>query len=170
MKTSLIATVFTSVILMGCATGYQSQGLTGGFTEIQLDINVWKVNFVGNGYTSGERAEDFAMLRSAEIALANGFTHFAFISSRTNIDTSSITSPTTYYTTANANISGNNIAGNSTTTTYGGNTYFISKPTANNTVMMFKGKPNVNTMTYDANFICNSLGKKYEITCNSPRK
>lgn len=170
MKTSLIATVFTSVILMGCATGYQSQGLTGGFTETQLDINVWKVNFVGNGYTSGERAEDFAMLRSAEIAIANGFTHFAFISSKNNIESSSITTPTTSYTTANANINGNNIAGNATTRTYGGNTYVISKPSANNTVMMFKGKPNTNTITYDASFICNSLGKKYEVVCNSSKK
>lgn len=170
MKNSFIALIFTGIAVGGCATGYQSKGLTGGFTETQLDTNVWKINFVGNGYTSGERAEDFAMLRSAEIALVNGFTHFAFISSRTNIDTSSITTPTTSYTSASANINGNNIAGNATTRTYGGDTFSISKPSANNTVMMFKGKPNTNAMTYDANFICNSLGKKYEIVCNYTKK
>lgn len=158
-----------SVVVAGCATAYQPQGLSGGFTETQLDTNVWKVSFRGNGYTKGDKAEDFAMLRSAELALANGFTHFAFASSKTGVETSTMTTPTTSYTSGSAGAYGNNIYGSSTTRTYGGDTIFISKPSASNTVVMFKGKPDLNGMVYDASFLCNSLGKKYEVVCNAPK-
>ena len=48
--------------------------MSGGFTESQLDTNVFRVTFKGNGYTSPDRAEDMALLRSAELALQHGFT------------------------------------------------------------------------------------------------
>jgi hypothetical protein len=170
MRGKLLPVIATVSILAGCATAYQPQGFSGGFTETQLDTNVWKVSFKGNGYTKGDKAEDFAMLRSAELSLANGFTHFAFASSKTGVETSAMTTPTTSHTTGNASIYGNTISGSSTTRTYGGETIFISKPSASNTVVMFKGKPDLNTMVYDANFICNSLGTKYKVVCNAPKQ
>lgn len=170
MRRNFLTVIATVSILAGCATAYQQQGLSGGFTETQLDTNVWKVSFKGNGYTSGDRADDFAMLRSAELALANGFTHFAFASSKTGVETSTMTTPTTSYTSGSASVYGNNVYGNSTTRTTGGNTIFVSKPSANNTVVMFKGKPDVNSMVYDASFICNSLGTKYKVVCNAPKQ
>lgn len=157
-------------VLAGCATAYQPAGLSGGFTETQIDKNVWRVSFQGNGYTRSERAEELAILRSAEISLANGFTHFAFADSKINTETSSYTAPTTSYTTGSASVYGNNIYGSARTNTYGGWTTFISTPTANNTVVMFNGKPTANGMIYDAAFICTSLGKKYKVICNAPPK
>ena len=170
MKHSIFSLIPLTALLFGCATAYQKEGLSGGFTETQLDTNVWRVSFRGNGYTRGEKAEDFAMLRSAELALANDFTHFAFSSSKTGTDVSSFTAPVTATTTGSANVYGNRISGSSTTRYSGGNTTYISRPTANNVVVMFTGKPNVNGMVYDASFICNSLGKKYEVVCNAPKK
>ncbi len=170
MKRSIVSMMPLATLLFGCATAYQPQGLSGGFTETQLDTNVWRVSFRGNGYTRAEKAEDLALLRSAELALANDFTHFAFSSSKSGTDISSFTSPITSTTTGQANLSGNNIYGSSTTRFSRGNTTYISKPSANNVVVMFKGKPEINAMVYDANFICNSLGHKYEVSCNAPRK
>ena len=43
-----------------------------GFSETQLDTNVYTVRFSGNGYTSPSKAADFALLRSAEITLMRG--------------------------------------------------------------------------------------------------
>ena len=166
MNMALIAAIVT---LAGCATAYQQKGFSGGFDETQLDTNVWRVSFRGNGYTKGERAEDFALLRSAELTLANGFTHFAFAESRTGSEVSTYTAPTTSYTTGSANIVGNNVYGNATTSTRGGGTTFIHRPSAVNTVVMFKGKPDSSNMMYDANFVCTSVGKKYEVVCNSPK-
>ena len=43
-------------VLAGCATAYQPEGLTGGFDETQLDRNVFRVSFKGNGlYRAGAR-------------------------------------------------------------------------------------------------------------------
>src|SRR5258708_35613196 len=40
--------------VLSCATGYHAHGLSGGFSETQLDENVFQVSFKGNGYTSRE--------------------------------------------------------------------------------------------------------------------
>ena len=146
MQRSIFSLIPLTTLLFGCATAYQPNGWSGGFTETQLDSNVWRVSFRGNGHTKGERAEDFALLRSAELALANGFTHFAFSSSKTGTEVSSHTTPVTATTTGNANAYGNSIYGSSTTQFSGGETTYISKPTANNVVVMFKDKPSLNTM------------------------
>lgn len=44
-----------ALIAAGCATGYHARGLSGGFSETQLDENVFEVSFHGNGYTSHGR-------------------------------------------------------------------------------------------------------------------
>ena len=169
-KRSIFSLIPLTALMFGCATAYQPEGLSGGFKETQLDENVWRVSFSGNGYTRAEKAEDLALLRSAELTLANNFTHFAFSSSRTSTDVSAYTSPIRSSTTGQAYISGNSISSSARTRYSGGDTTYISAPSANNVVVMFKEKPNINAMVYDANFVCNSLGKKYEIVCNAPRK
>ncbi len=170
MNHSIVSLLPLTALLLGCATAYQPAGMAGGFTETQLDSNVWRVAFRGNGYTRGEKAEDFALLRSAELALANVFTHFAFSSSRTGTEVRLFTTPITATTSGSANVSGNSVFGSSTTRFSGGDTIYISAPTTNNVVVMFKGKPELNATVFDAGFICNSLGKKYEVTCNTPKK
>jgi hypothetical protein len=161
MKKLKVFAIATAVLLLGgCASPYQSYGFAGGFKETQLDTNVWRVFFEGNGYTKGDRAEDFAMLRSAELTLANGFTHFAFSSSKTGTDISSYSTPARAYSSSTS----------SSIRIYGGNTEIIAKPTATNIVVMFKGKPELNASVYDAIFICNSIGKKYEVVCNAPAR
>ena len=56
MRTSLIVVI--ACFLGGCATQYQPQGTTGGFTETQLDRNVFRVSFGANAYTSARQAEE----------------------------------------------------------------------------------------------------------------
>lgn len=143
------------LVLTGCTTPYTSDGLLGGYSEVQLSENVWRVSFQGNGFTSRERAVDMALLRSADLTIQQGYNYFAFSDSKSRTDTLGVgTTPTTAYTTGN------------TTTITGGQAIFISTPTANNTVVMFKNKPeNVKGMVYSASFICNSLGKKYDVQC-----
>ncbi len=114
--------------LAACATGYHSKGFTGGFSETQLDRNVWAVNFRGNAYTSDERASDFVLLRSAQLALQGGFQYFIIID-RANLNSfHPYTEPTTSSTTTNVSVVGNTAYGSSHTTTYGGQTYIMRKP------------------------------------------
>jgi hypothetical protein len=145
------------LVLIGCATPYQSTGLAGGYDEIQLSENMFKVSFRGNGYTGRARAEDFALLRSAEVAQNNGFTYFIIIEDKNYVDQSSYTTPTTTY--GKATVSGNTVSGK--TTTYGGDTYIISKPSSSNTILCFKEKPD--GISYNVNFIIPSIKNKYGI-------
>jgi hypothetical protein len=154
-----------ALFMVGCATKYQADGFTGGFTETQVAENVWRVAFRGNGYTRSTRAEELALLRSADLAIQNGFRYFAFIESRIDKSSVAITSPTQSTSSFSANSYGGNIYGTGTTTTYGGNTTIINRPSAVNTVMMFKNKPELPGVIYDANFVCDSVGRKYEARC-----
>ena len=146
-----------AILLSACATPYQENGLTGGFTETQLDVNVFKVTFRGNGYTNRERAADFALLRSAELALEHGYSYFAIVDSGQHSTNSTYTTPSTTYSSASAY--GNTAYGSSTTS--GHHTYLISKPNATNTIICFKEKPQ--GFSYNAEFIRKSLRAKYEL-------
>ncbi len=106
-----------------------------------------------------------ALLRSADLALMNGFKFFALSDARTQTHVRAYTAPIVANTTTRAYGVGNQAYANSVTQFSGGNTTFTSRPSAVNTVVMFKEKPDLNTMIFDAAFICQSLGKKYEVVC-----
>jgi len=159
----LILILFT-LLLGACATAYQKEGLTGGFSETQLSENTWKVHFEGNGYTRTERAEDYALLRASELTLKNGFSYFLLADSKSSTDEQVYKTPTTSNTQAYVQSNG---YGYATTTQNGGNLIFISKPSATNIVVMFKEKPETKGLIFDAAFLCRSLGAKYEVNCNA---
>ncbi len=56
----------------GCATGYHSTGMTGGFEETRMNERTVQVRFQGNGYTTQNRAQTFLLRRCAEITLESG--------------------------------------------------------------------------------------------------
>lgn len=68
------------LVVAGCATDYQKNGLTGGFAEKQLDGNIWRVGFSGNGYTNYETVQTYWLYHCAELALANGHSGFEILS------------------------------------------------------------------------------------------
>jgi hypothetical protein len=164
MKNIALSVTFAA-LLLGCATTYQSSGFTGGFSEVQLDKNMWKVTFEGNGYTKKQRAEDLAMLRSADLTIKNGYRYFAFVSTDSSVANHVMQMPSSSTTTFNANSYGNNISGTASTNNYGGNIVNIRKPSTTNTVFMAKSREEISGISYDAQFICGSLGKTYEVTC-----
>jgi hypothetical protein len=157
-----LAILVVVLILNACATSYQTTGLTGGYSESQLDENIFRVSFKGNGYTSPEKAADFTLLRSAELALEHGFHFFSIIDSDSYSKEATYTTPTTSTTTVNVYGSGNYAYATANTTTHGGQTYKFSKPRSTNTIVCFKEKPK-NGFSYNANFIFESLAAKYRI-------
>jgi hypothetical protein len=157
----LLALAFA--ILSGCATSYQPQSFSGGFTETQLDTNVFRVSFKGNGYTSVEKVEEMSLLRSADLTLKNGFTHFVIVNGRSRTDSSFFTTPTQSTTTGTISTFGNTSSLNATTHQTGGDIYNIAKPSTTNTIVCFQGKPANAGFVYDAQFVFNSLSKKYGV-------
>lgn len=159
-----VAIVVGLLALGGCATGYQPQGFSGGFTELQLSENVFKVDFAGNGFTSPQRVEEMALLRSAELTLHKGFRYFALADSRVDRTTSAWTTPAEAQTNFSATSFGNTMHGSATTTYTGGDTYFVNKAAATNVVVMFRDKPD-GAFAFDAAMLCQSIGAKYKVTC-----
>jgi hypothetical protein len=42
-----LCAVFVVILLTSCATTYQKQGFTGGFSETQLGENIFQISFKG---------------------------------------------------------------------------------------------------------------------------
>ena len=163
MKISPILLV-SLVLLSGCSTSYQSNGLTGGYSETQLDENVFKVAFNGNGYTGREQVADFTLLRSAELTMQSGYKYFVIVNAKSYTSNSTYTTPKTATTNVNANTYGTaNAYGTVTTKVSGGQTYNISKPSSSNTIVCFKEKP-ITGFSYNAEFIFKNISTKYDIS------
>lgn len=158
----LFTILFLVVFMQSCATTYQSAGFTGGFSETQLDENIFRVTFYGNGYTGRERVTDFALLRSAELTIEHGYKYFVTIDSDSFSKNSSYTTPIRSYTTGSAYSYGRHMSVSATTTTSGGETYNISKPGLSNTIICFKEKPE-KVISYNAEFIYKNITQKYGI-------
>lgn len=92
--------------LGGCATGYQSTGFAGGFEDTALAPNIYRVRFKGNGYTSSSRAEDLALLRSADLTLQKGYRYFGLADASMSRSLSTMTTPTTTTTNGSAMVMG----------------------------------------------------------------
>jgi hypothetical protein len=67
----------------GCATGYHSYSLSGGYSETWYAPDTVRVVFRGNEYTFPEQTQDFALLRAAELAIAHGYSYFRLNDGRT---------------------------------------------------------------------------------------
>jgi hypothetical protein len=145
------ATVLLFFGLVSCATPYQAHGAAGGYSDLQLAENVFRVSFNANGYTSSEKAADFALLRSAELAAEHGFKYFVIVSAKSDEEVSQYTSPTTTYSTGSRTAS--------TSTTTGGQTYSITKPGTTNTILCYREKPD--GFSFETALLISNIRAKY---------
>jgi len=75
--------MFLSVLLISCTTGYRPLNDSSGYWDerIEPSSNKFTIGYDGNKWHSNpvnqkERVMDLALLRSAEVALENGFKYF----------------------------------------------------------------------------------------------
>ena len=134
-------TLAVLITLTGCATGYQARGISGGFDEVRLSPTMWRISFKGNAYTDGDKATNFVLLRSADLTIKNGFKSFIIIDANSDIEYS------TY----------NNVAA--------GTSQLMTRPSSSNTILMLSDTDDFKGVVYDAQFLCASLGPKYEVQC-----
>jgi hypothetical protein len=72
--------VFISAALIaGCATPYQPMGYLGGYREIRMAADIYRVMFFGNGYTNSELAAEYALRRCADLTQQNGYRYFGIL-------------------------------------------------------------------------------------------
>lgn len=79
-KLFLAAALTAGLAACATATPYQpalrGASVQGGFSEIRLEDDRWRVNFAGNSLTSRERVETYLLYRAAELTLEQGFETF----------------------------------------------------------------------------------------------
>ena len=73
MKIKLVIAI---LLLTGCATTYQAKGVSGGYSDTQIDENSYRVTFAGNGFSAKDQVENMLLLRAAELTNEKGFDWF----------------------------------------------------------------------------------------------
>ena len=80
VRTGLVAVL---IPLAGCATAYQHEKITGGYTDFSLAETTYRVRFKGNNYTPRDKVEQFLLYRCAELTAQLGYDHFILVDSDT---------------------------------------------------------------------------------------
>lgn len=159
--------LLASLALGACATPYQPKGMTGGFTETQLEQDRFRVLFSGNANTTPERAQDFALLRGAELTLDHGFTHFAVVEGNHGEVVNVIDVPATSTTREKAQTRGTTTYVTSQTVTTGGGVAVYRHPRIDYVIACFKERPSAakvrNAQVFDARLLAASLRQKYAL-------
>ena len=170
MRFNTIIVICLSIFLASCSTGYRPLNDSGGYWDekIESTSNKFKIGYDGNKWHSDpvnrkERVIDLALLRSAEVALENGFKYFiisdsAAYTEKTDLLQGSIPSNTT----------ASRLQRRNTSVTYQVKASFstvnyvdIDKDSLTNNVMQsgeFKGYP-----LYQADLVIYTVLKKYNM-------
>jgi hypothetical protein len=166
-KTLGLVTIFAiAVSLSGCAgnpisTPYQPDkgSFRGGYKDIQLSENMYKVSFKGNAYVSQSTAKDYTLLRSAEVCLENGFDYFSVVDSNSSVSHS-------LYQQAGTLNTYQPITGGPTSVTYEAwRNIIFKKPTSENTIVCYKDK-NSYRNSYNARITIKSMIDSHSIKYN----
>jgi hypothetical protein len=103
VKSAAFAVVALAATLAGCATPtpYQpnvpGQSTSGGFSEVRIEPNRFRVNFTGNSLTSRESVEGYLLFRAAELTTQNGYDWFSIVERRTDRDARTYVDPDPLY-------------------------------------------------------------------------
>jgi hypothetical protein len=85
----LALTVALAAALAGCATPTPYQAIipgkasSGGFSEVRIEPNRWRVTFAGNSLTSRETVEGYLLYRAAELTTQQGYDWFSIVDRNT---------------------------------------------------------------------------------------
>ena len=155
---SLTTTLITIIFLGACATTYQPKGATGGFTDTQLDENLWKVSVNGNGFTDSSTVNDYALLRASELTLEKGFKYF-YVASEDSNELNSVAKFGSNTSTTYGNI--DSFGNFNARTNYSSPTYVPVTKYENQLIYLMLNEKPENYFVYNAQFIYDSLSAKY---------
>lgn len=124
-----------ALLLSGCAVDpsrYGEMTETGGVTSFPMGNDTFKIEARGNGVTSPQTVNNFALLRAAELAQSVGATHFVVLdeANRDSVTTGSLGATAT-----------TRLTGNMAHTTVRDNTYSIPKSGRDMMVRVYRSDP-----------------------------
>lgn len=89
--------------LAACATptpyqpNLKGQSASGGYSEIRVEPNRFRVNFAGNSLTTRETVEGYLLFRAAELTVQNGYDWFAVVDRDTDKQSRTYVEPDPFY-------------------------------------------------------------------------
>lgn len=117
----------------GCATPYQRDAYSGGYSEVRIDARTFEVTVRGNGHTRRQRVSAMLTYRCAELTQESGFDYFIVVDSGRDAQQQIIETSGSY--------SGSSTSYGGGTTTSGaythGQKYTFTRHSANATIRMF---------------------------------
>jgi hypothetical protein len=66
-------------LLAACATAYQPDGVSGGYSDQRLNDNTAQVSFRGNRFISPDTLHSYLLRRCADVTLQNGYRYFVLV-------------------------------------------------------------------------------------------
>lgn len=147
-KLALLGIVIAAALLSGCSTYKPARGSGPGYSEMQIDTNVYRVSFRGDGATKPDQADEMSLLRCAELMAEKGFPFFVIQSGQAFASTHNYTTPLQVK------------AKDSKATVTGGQSYTINTPSVIKTVIGLIERP-ASGIVYDTQQIVSSLSPKY---------
>jgi hypothetical protein len=100
---AVLAALTLSLGVAACqtATPYQpnirGQQASGGYSELRLEPDRWRVTFTGNGVTSRETVEGYLLFRAAELTVQSGADWFEIVDRGTDKKTRTYVDPDPFY-------------------------------------------------------------------------
>lgn len=100
---AVVAALALTAGLAACATptpyqpNIRGQAVSGGFSEMRLEGDRWRVNFAGNSLTDRETVEGYLLFRAAELTRDQGFDWFEIVDRETNRDRRTYVEPDPFY-------------------------------------------------------------------------
>jgi len=95
--------VALSAGLAACATptpyqpNVKGQSASGGYSEVRLEPNRYRVNFAGNSLTGRETVEGYLLFRAAELTVESGYDWFSIVDRDTDKKTQTYVEPDPFY-------------------------------------------------------------------------
>jgi hypothetical protein len=83
MRTIRLIALSATCLLASCATAYQPDGVSGGYSDKVLAGNTVQVTFRGNLLTPPETVHSFLLRRCAEVTLQDGYNYFGVVHEET---------------------------------------------------------------------------------------
>lgn len=89
--------------LAACATptpyqpNLKGQATSGGYSEVRVEQNRFRVNFSGNSLTTRETVEGYLLFRAAELTVENGYDWFAVVERDTDKQSRTYVEPDPFY-------------------------------------------------------------------------
>ena len=126
-----------------------------GFTSEQVDMITYRVEYQGERGESLRAAEEKGLVRTADLALQKGYSHFSVVESQAG---------------------GQVATGQQAPTTFGAesSTIFMnsrvtetSSPNVKGTVRFYQGVPEGATRVFEARAVCATYAPKYGVVCSA---